>query len=71
MFRNLHASSSVVFLKSNVYVQIIRGLLLCYSIVKNLKTFLTNFTAINANIMNKTIKTFVLSIKNTANIQKT
>ena len=71
MFRNLHASSSVVFLKSNVYIQIIRGLLLCYSIVKNLKTFLTNFTAINANIMNKTIKTFVLSTKNTANIQKT
>ena len=71
MFRNLHASSSVVFLKSNVYIQIIRGLLLCYSIVINLKTFLTNFTAINANIMNKTIKTFVLSIKNTANIQKT
>ena len=71
MFRNLHASSSVVFLKSNVYIQIIRGLLLCYSIVKNLKTFLTNFTAINANIMSKTIKTFVLSIKNTANIQKT
>ena len=58
MFRNLHASSSVVFLKSNVYIQIIRGLLLRYSIVKNLKTFLTNFTAINANIMNKTIKTF-------------
>ena len=58
MFRNLDASSSVVFLKSNVYIQIIRGLLLRYSIVKNLKTFLTNFTAINANIMNKTIKTF-------------
>ena len=35
MFRSLHTSSSVVHIKSTVNIQIIKGLLQCYSIVKN------------------------------------
>ena len=39
MFRSLH--TSVVQMKSTVTIQIIKGLLQCYSIVKNnLKTFI-------------------------------
>ena len=54
MFRSLHTSSSVVHIKSTVNIQIIKGLLQCYSIVKNtFKNFyLTIFIAINTNIMN-------------------
>ena len=57
MFGNLHTSSSVVHIKSTVNIQIITGLLQCYSIVKNaFKNFyLTIFMAINTNIMNKII----------------
>ena len=60
MFRSLHTSSSVVHIKSTVNIQMVKGLLKCYSIVKNtFKNFyLTNFMAINRNIMNKIIKTF-------------
>ena len=59
MFRSLHTSSSVVHFKSTVNIQIVRGFLQCYSIVKNtFKNFcLTIFMAINTNIMNKKIKT--------------
>ena len=48
MFRSLHTSSSVVHIKSTVNIQI-RGLLKCYSDVKNThKSFyLTIFMAIN------------------------
>ena len=62
MFRSLHTSSSVVHIKSTVNIQMIKGLLKCYSIVKNtFKNFyLTIFKAINTNIMNKTIKTFYI-----------
>ena len=72
MFRSLHTSLSVVHIKSTVNVQIIKGLLQCYSIVKNTFTFknfhLTIFIAIKTNLMNKTIKCFTLTIKNTVNI---
>ena len=62
MFRSLHTSSSVVHIKSTVNVQIIKGLLQCYSIVKNtFKNFyLTIFIAIKTNLMNKTIKTLYI-----------
>ena len=54
---------SVVHIKSTVDIQIIRGLLQCYSIVKNtLKNFyLTIFMAINIKKMNETIKTFYIN----------
>ena len=57
MFRSLHTSSSVVHIKSTVNVQIMKGLLQCYSIVKNtLKNFyLTISIAIKTNLMNKKI----------------
>ena len=63
MFRSLHTSSSVVHIKSTVNIQMVKGLLKCYSIVKNtFKNFyLTNFMAINRNIMNKIIKTFYIN----------
>ena len=63
MFRSLHTSTSVVHIKITVNIQIIKGLLQCYSIVKNtFKNFyLTFFIAINTNIMNKTIKTFYIN----------
>ena len=63
MFRSLLTSSSVVPIKSTVNIPIIKGLLQCYSIVKNtFKNFyLTVFMAINTNIMNKTIKTFYIN----------
>ena len=62
MFGSLHTSSSVVHIKSTVNIQIIS---VCYSIVKiQFKNFyLTIFMALNTNIMNKTIKTFTLTIK--------
>ena len=55
-----HTSSSFVHIKSTVNIKIIRGLLQCYSIVKNTfkKFCLTIFMAINTNIMNKIIKTY-------------
>ena len=58
MFRNLNTSSSVVHIKSAVNIQIIKGLLQCYSIVKNtFKNFyVTLFMGTKTNIMNKTIK---------------
>ena len=60
MFRSLHTSSSVVHIKSTANIQIIKGLLKCYSIIKNtFKNFyLTIFMTIKTNIMNKTIKNF-------------
>ena len=60
MFRSLHTSSSVKQIKSTVNIQMVKGFLKCYSIVKDtFKNFyLTIFMAINTNIMNKTIKTF-------------
>ena len=60
MFQSLHTSSSVVHIKSTVDIQIIKGLLKCYSIIKNtFKNFyLTTFMTIKSNIMNKTIKNF-------------
>ena len=63
MFSSLHTSSSVVHIKSIVNIQIIRGLIQCYSIVKNTfkKLLFDNFMAINKNIMNKTIKTFYIN----------
>ena len=63
MFRSVHTSSSIVHIKSTINIQIIKGLLQCYGIVKNtFKNFyLTIFMAINANIMNKTIKTFYIN----------
>ena len=63
MFRSLHTSYSVVQIKSTVNIQIIRGLLQCYSIVKNTfkHFYLTIFMSININIMNKTIKTFCIN----------
>ena len=63
MFPGLHTSSSVVHIKSTVNVQIIKGLLQCYSIVKiTFKNFyLTIFIAIKTNLMNKTIKTFYIN----------
>ena len=65
MFRSLHTSSSVVHIKSTVNIQIINGLLQCYSIVKNtFKNFyLTIFMTIKTNIMNKTIKNFNIHLK--------
>ena len=70
MFRTLHISSSVVHSKSTVNIQINKSLLQCYSTVKiQFKNFyLTIFMALNTNIMDKTIKTFTLTIKNTVNI---
>ena len=67
MFGSLHSSSSVVHIESTVNIQIIS---VCYSIVKiQFKNFyLTVFMALNTNIMNKTIKTFTLTIENTVNI---
>ena len=61
MFRSLHTSSSVVYIKSSVNVHIIKDLLQCYSIVKNtFKNFyLTIFIAIKTNLMNKAIKAFL------------
>ena len=58
MFRSLHTSSSVVHIKSTVNIQIIKGLLQCYSMVKNTfkNIYLTLFMGIKTNIMNKTIK---------------
>ena len=55
MFRSLHTSSSVVLIKSSAIVKVIRGLLQCYSMVKNtLKHFyLTIFMAINTHTMKK------------------
>ena len=63
MFQSLHTSSSVVHIKSTLNIQIIKGLLRCYSIIKNtFKNFyLTIFMVINSNIMNKTIKTFYIN----------
>ena len=59
MLRKFHSASSVTHIKSTVNIQIIRGLLQCYSIVKNIfqNFYLTIFLAINTNIMNKTIRT--------------
>ena len=72
MFQSLHTSSSAVHIKSTVNIQIIKGLLQCYSIVKNaFKNFyLITFIAIKTNLMNKT-KLFTSTIKNTVNISKT
>ena len=63
MFQNLHTSSIVVHIKSTVNIQTIKGLLQCYSIVKNrFKNFyLTIFMTIKTSIMNKTIKNFNIS----------
>ena len=63
MFQSLHSSSSVVHIKTTVYIQIIKGLLQCYGIVKNtFKNFyLTIFMTINTNIINKKIKTFYIN----------
>ena len=63
MFRILHTSSLVVHIKSTVNVQIIKGLLQCYNIVKNaFKNFyLTTFIAIKTNLMNKAIRTFYIN----------
>ena len=63
MFRSLHTSSSVVHIKSTVNIEVIKGLLQCYNIVKNTfeNFYLTIFMAINTNIMNKTIKTFYIN----------
>ena len=49
MFRSLHTSSSVVHIKSTVNIQMITGLLKCYSIVKNTfeNFYVTIFMAIN------------------------
>ena len=60
MFRSLHTSSSVKQIKSTVNIQMVKGFLKCYSIVKDtFKNFyLTIFMTINTNIMNKTIETF-------------
>ena len=58
MFRSLHTSSSVVHIKSTANIQIIKGLLKCYTIVKNTFkiSYLAIFMTIKTNIMNKTIK---------------
>ena len=63
MLRSLHTSSSVAHIKSTVNIQIIKGLLQCYSIVKStFKNFyLSILIAINKNIINKTIKTFLIN----------
>ena len=63
MFRSLHTPSSVVHINSTVSIQIIRVLLQCYSIVKNIfkNLYLTIFMAINTNIMNKKFKTFYIN----------
>ena len=63
MFRSLHTSSSVVHINSTVSIQIIRVLLQCYSIVKNIfkNFYLTIFIAINTNITNKKFKTFYIN----------
>ena len=36
MFRSLYTSTSLVHIKRTVNIQIIRGLLKCYSIIKNI-----------------------------------
>ena len=59
LFRTLHTSSSAVHIKSILDIQIIRGLLECYSIVKN--TFKNFYLTVFIAIMNKTIKTFYIS----------
>ena len=58
MFRSLHTSSSVVHIKSTVNIQIIKGLLQCYSMVKNTfnNFYLTLFMGIKTNVINKTTK---------------
>ena len=58
IFQSLHTSLPVVRIKSTVNIQIIKGLLQCYSIAKNtFKNFyLTLFMGIKTKIMNKTIK---------------
>ena len=58
MFRSLHTSLSVVHIKSTAKIQIMKGLLQCYCIVKNtFKNFyLILFMAMKTNIINKTIK---------------
>ena len=63
MFRSIHSSSSVVHITTTVCIQIIKGLLQCYGIVKNtFKNFyLTIFMTINTNIINKKIKTFYIN----------
>ena len=63
MFRSLHTSSPVVHIKSKVNIPMTKGLLKCYSIVKNtFKNFyLTIFMPISTNILNKTIKTFYIN----------
>ena len=40
IFQSLHTSSSVVHIKSTVNIQLIRGLLECYSIVKYIQKLL-------------------------------
>ena len=64
MFWSLHTSSLVVHIKGTVNIQIIRGLLKCYSIAKNtFKNFyLIIFMAQNENIMNEKIKNFIHSL---------
>ena len=57
----LHTSSSFVHIKSTVNIQILKGLLHGYSIIKTTNIYLTIFMAINTNIMNKTIKTFYIN----------
>ena len=63
MFGSLHTSSSVLHIKSTINIQIIKGLLQGYSIVKNtFKNFcLTIFAAIKTKLMNKAIKTFYIN----------
>ena len=70
MFRSLHISSSVVHSKSTVNIQITKSLLQCYSTfkIKFENFYFTIFMVLNTNIMDKTIKTFTLTIKNTVNI---
>ena len=68
-----HVSMSTYFVVScthNCKYSNNKSLLQCYSIVKiQFKNFyLTIFIALNANMMNKTIKTFTLAIKKTGNI---
>ena len=63
MFRSLHTSSSVLHIKSTLNIQIIKGLLQCYSTVKNTfkNLYLTIFIAIKINLMNKASKTCYIS----------
>ena len=71
MSRSLHTSSSVVSIKSTVNIQMINGLLRCYSIVKNtLKIHL--FDNFHHNKYKskglKQLKLFTLTTKNAVNI---